>query len=292
MGEAFTPAFLKASDAGLLRAPGLIFSGVLLAVPNLVDGEQRVYFRAGGEWCYLWTPKKFKVKGNAPVLMHHHGAGGYVREGTADWPDTESKATFLRAIMENGIVVAGSHACGDHWGNPCAVAANAALLKELDTTSGLDMSRLGLMGGGLGGTLVWNSVLGPLAGRAKLAAVLQAVANLDATIKEKKFRDVTLKAYGFTPETSDEDAYKVIEPSDPMPRLKTMKRGMKLPRVAIFHGSKDHNIPAETNAIPLAEALRAAGGEVELNVFPGVEHNVYAMGRERENRLRVFFSAL
>ena len=61
------------------------------------------------------------------------------------------------------------------------------------------------MGGGLGGTLVWNSVLGPLAGRAKLAAVLQAVANLDATIKEKKFRDVTLKAYGFTPETPDED---------------------------------------------------------------------------------------
>ena len=263
-----------------------------MAVPKLMDSDRRVYFKAGGEWCYLWTPKKFKVKGKTPVLMHHHGAGGYVREGAADWPDTESKATFLRAIMENGIVVAGSHACGDHWGNPCAVAANAALLKELDATPGLDMSRLGLMGGGLGGTLVWNSVLGPLAGRAKLAAVLQAVANLDATIKEKKFRDVTLKAYGFTPETSDEEAYKVIEPSDPMPRLKTMRKGTKLPRVAIFHGSKDHNIPAETNAIPLAEALRAAGGEVELNVFPGVEHNVYAMGWEMENRLRVFFSAL
>jgi len=263
-----------------------------MAVPKLRDGEQRVYFKAGGEWCYLWTPKNFKAKGKTPVLMHHHGAGGYVREGTADWPDTESKATFLRAIMENGIAVAGSHGCGDHWGNPCAVAANAALLKELDATPGLDMSRLGLMGGGLGGTLVWNSVLGPLAGRAKLAAVLQAVANLDATIKEKKFRDVTLKAYGFPPETPDEEAYKVINPSDPMPRLKAMKKGTKLPRVAIFHGSKDHNIPAETNAIPLAEELRRAGGEVELNVFPGVEHNVYAMGKEMEERLRVFFSAL
>lgn len=263
-----------------------------MSVPKLSDGEQMVYFKAGSEWCYLWTPKGFKAKGKAPVLMHHHGAGGYVREGEADWPDTESKATFLRAIMENGIVVAGSHACGDHWGNPCAVAANAALLKQLDATPGLDMSRLGLMGGGLGGTLVWNSVLGPLAGRAKLAAVLQAVANLDATIKEKKFRDVTLKAYGFPPETPDEVAYKEIKPSDPMPRLKTMKMGTKLPRIAIFHGSKDNNIPAETNAIPLAEALRRAGGEVELNIFPAVEHNVYAMGKEMEDRLRVFFSAL
>jgi dipeptidyl aminopeptidase/acylaminoacyl peptidase len=269
MREAVASAFLKASGTDLLHSSGLILSGVLLSVPKLRDGEQRVYFKAGGEWCYLWTPKKYMVGGKTPVLMHHHGAGGYVRDGSADWPDTESKATFLRAIMENGIVVAGSHSCGDHWGNPYAVAANAALLKELDATPGLDTSRLGLMGGGLGGTLVWNSVLGPLAGRAKLAAVLQAVANLDATIKEKKFRDVTLKAYGFAPETPDEEAYKVIKPSDPMPKLKAMKKGTKLPRVAIFHGSKDHNIPAETNAIPLAEALRRAVGRSSLTSSQG-----------------------
>ena len=87
-----------------------------MAVSKLVDGEQRIYFKAGGEWCYLWTPKAFKVGGKTPVLMHHHGAGGFVREGSADWPDTESKAAFLKAIMTNGIAVAGSHACGNHWG--------------------------------------------------------------------------------------------------------------------------------------------------------------------------------
>jgi dipeptidyl aminopeptidase/acylaminoacyl peptidase len=266
--------------------------GDLLSIPKLRDGEQRVYFKAGGEWCYLWTPNKFRVSGKTPVIMHNHGAGGYVREGSADWPDTESKATFLKAIMQNGIVVAGSNACGDHWGNPCAVAANAALLKELDITHGLDMSRLGLMGGGLGGTLVWNSILGPLAGRVKLAAVIQAVANLDATIKEKKFRDVTLKAYGFAPDTPDDVAYKVIQPSDPMPKLKALRGETKLPKVAIYHGSKDNNIPAETNAIPLAEALRAAGAEVELNIFPNIQHNVYSMGKDMEDRLRRFFSNL
>jgi dipeptidyl aminopeptidase/acylaminoacyl peptidase len=52
------------------------------------------------------------------------------------------------------------------------------------------------------------------------------------------------------------------------------------------------NIPAKTNAIPLAEALKKAGASVELNVFPNVEHNVYAMGKEMEDRLRSFWANL
>ena len=198
--------------------------GVLMAIPRMKDGEQIIYYKTGGEWCYLWTPKGFKVNVKAPVLIHHHGAGGFVQNGSADYPDTESKAALLKAIMENGVVVAGSHACGDHWGNPCSVDANAALVKELDSCPSLDMSRLGLIGGGLGGTLVWNSVLGPLAGRSN-CCLLQAVANLEAVIKEKTFRDVCLKAYGFVPDTSDEEAYKVIKQSDPMPRLRALKKG-------------------------------------------------------------------
>jgi dipeptidyl aminopeptidase/acylaminoacyl peptidase len=262
-----------------------------LTIPNLVDGEQRVYFKSGGEWCYLWTPKTFKVKDKIPILVHNHGAGGYIKENAADWPDTDWKASVLKSIMKNVIAVAGSHACGDHWGNPCAVAANAALLKDLDSCSSLDTKRLGLMGGGLGGCQVWNSVIGSYAGRVKIVAVLQAVARLKATINEKKFREVTLKAYGFPPETLDEEAYKVIKKSDPLPRIQILK-GAKLSKVAIYHGSKDGNIPVETNAIPLAEALRRAGAEVELNVFPGVEHNVYAMGSEIEERIRKHFSSL
>ena len=51
-------------------------------------------------------------------------------------------------------------------------------------------------------------------------------------------------------------------------------------------------MPAETNAIPLAEALRRAGGNVELNVFADVEHNVIAMGKPMEDMLKKFFSSL
>ncbi len=75
-----------------------------------------------------------------------------------------------------------------------------------------------------------------------------------------------------------------------MPRLQKLKPGTPLPRVAIYHGSRDANIPAATSAVPLAEALRRAGAEVELELFPDVEHNVYGIGKPIEERLRTFFA--
>jgi dipeptidyl aminopeptidase/acylaminoacyl peptidase len=77
-----------------------------------------------------------------------------------------------------------------------------------------------------------------------------------------------------------------------MPKLQKLKFGTNLPRTAIYHGYKDENIPAETNAIPLADALKKAGAEVELNIFKEVEHNVYAMGKPMEDNLRSLFSRL
>ena len=77
-----------------------------------------------------------------------------------------------------------------------------------------------------------------------------------------------------------------------MPRLKKLKMGTKLPKTIIYHGSKDENIPADTNAKPLAEALKNAGADVTLELFEDVEHNTYAMGKPMEDRLSAFFSTL
>jgi hypothetical protein len=179
----------------------------MTTIPHLSDGEQKVFFEAGGEWCYLWTPKEFRKDQPVPVVIHHHGARGYVREGEADWLDTETKTAYLEAVMRGGgCVIAGSHACGDHWGNPDSVAANAALFEALDECPGIDANRTGLMGGGLGGALVWNSVVGPLAGKTKAVAVMQAVANLTAVIREQKFKTPCIKAYGLPEDTTDEEA--------------------------------------------------------------------------------------
>ena len=153
-----------------------------MSFPKLKKGEQKAFFKAGGEWCYIWTPPGFDPAKSVPVVVHHHGAGGYVKEGASDWLDTPTKTAYLRAVMEgSGGAVAGSHACGDHWGNNCAVEANKALLNALDKVKGLDTGRLGMMGGGLGGALIWNSVLGPDAGRAKAVAVIEKDVSLGST---------------------------------------------------------------------------------------------------------------
>ena len=258
---------------------------------KLEKGEQKKFFKAGGEWCYIWTPDRFDPAIPAPVVIHHHGARGYIREREADWLDTAHKVAYLRAAMaDSGAVITGSHACGDHWGNSCAVEANAAPLTYLEGVEGLDTSRLGFMGGGLGGALIWNSVLGPFAGRVKAVAVMQAVANLSACVREHKFKDVCLKAYGLPEDMDDEEAIRKIIDHDPMPRLQKLNKATKLPKTVIYHGSKDENIPADTNAIPLANALKKAGGDVTLELFAEVEHNTYAMGKPMEDRLRKFFS--
>ena len=121
---------------------------------------------------------------------------------------------------------------------------------------------------------------------------MQAVANLSATIKEQKFKAVCLKAYNIPSDTPDEKAISLIQDNDPMIKLQKLERSRFLPRTVIFHGEKDENIPPDTNAIPLSNALKKAGADVTLELFGDVEHNTYAMGKPMEERLKIFFSNL
>ncbi len=73
-------------------------------IPRLQDGEQKVFFQAGGEWCYIWTPETFLRDKPVSVVIHHHGARGYVRNGSAEWLDEENKAAILRAVMAGEMV--------------------------------------------------------------------------------------------------------------------------------------------------------------------------------------------
>ncbi len=240
---------------------------------RLRDGEQRVFFKAGGEWCYLWTPESFSAEGRVPVVIHHHGARGYVKKGSADWLDEENKSSLLRAVMEGGgCAIAGSHACGDHWGNPTAVEADKALYDALSRIRGLDMGRVGLMGGGLGGGPGLEHGARPPLWKGKAIAVMQAVASLESIIIRQRFKTPCLRAYGLPEDTPDSEAIERITPHDPLPRLKRLFPSTPLPRTAIYHGARDSNIPPEDHAISLWNALRGAGGEATLELFPEIEH--------------------
>jgi len=264
----------------------------MTGVPSLRDGEQQVFFKAGGDWCYLWTPETFRKDTPTAVVIHHHGNRGYVKEDTADWLEEDRKTAFLDAVMSNDVAIAGSHACGNHWGNPCSVKANGALLDALAASPQVDPERVGLMGGGLGGLLIWNSVLGPMMGRVKQVAVMQAVSSMESIVRDHKFKDQQLVAYGLPPDMPDDEAVERLAASDPLPRLQRLENGASLPSIAIFHGAEDNNVLPDANAVALAEALKAAGVEVKLELLPGVGHNTYDMGEEMQDRLRAFFSTL
>jgi dipeptidyl aminopeptidase/acylaminoacyl peptidase len=261
-------------------------------IPALRDGEQKVFFQAGGEWCYLWTPKTFKQGDHLPVVMHHHGSGGYVRNGECDWLDDEAKAFYLQAVMAGGKCgIAGSHACGDHWGNADAQAANAALFHALISHPAIDSSRIGMMGGGLGGVLIWNSVLGAMAGCIKAVQVMQAKCSLECTVRQQRSKPPLMKGYGLPADLADEEAIEKLRPFDPLPKLQALKPGTPLPRTAIYHGAADEIVRPDCEAVPLADALRRAGANVTLELFPGVGHAVYAIGEPIRERLKSFFAS-
>lgn len=262
-------------------------------IPELNDGERRAFFQAGGEWCYLWTPKTFRKGQRLPVVIHHHGNTGYVRNGAADWLDDKAKTVYLQAVMEGGqCAIAASHACGNHWGNPAAQAANAALFETLAAHPAIDSKRIGLMGGGLGGLLLWNGVVGLLAGRVKAVLVMQANSSLECTIREHKFKSHLLgDGYGLPVEMEDDEAVRHVRAHDPLYKLQHLTGKMTLPRTAIYHGELDDAVPAKSQVVPLAEALRKAGAQVTLELFPGVGHAVYAMGEPICERLRKFFAS-
>jgi dipeptidyl aminopeptidase/acylaminoacyl peptidase len=205
--------------------------------------------------------------------------------------DPNFKIKIMNAVMKGGAcAIAGSHACGNHWGNPCSVEANVALFDTLVASPHIDPDRMGLFGGGLGGVLIWNSVLAGLNSKVKAVAVLQSVASIEATIREQKFKAPLLEGYGLPVDMPDDEAVEKTMQSDPLPKLDKLPIGTPLPKTAIYHGEVDENIPAESNAIPLEKALKKAGGKVELHIFPGVGHNVYFMGNTIEEYLEAFFA--
>ncbi len=269
------------------------------SIPQLNDGEQTVFFQAGGEWCFLRTPSGYQanpVQGNAvPCVIHCHGNEGYVRDGEADWLDVEIRSVFVRTLVNAGIAVSGSHATGNHWGTPSAVAANAALYNALVGEANVDKERMGLMGGGLGGALVWNSVTGPLAGRIRAAVLQQAVLSHDSIVRNHKFKDQLLEAYGVPADAPDDLAVSSLAYNDPLNRTRLLasqngtKTASLLPEVLFVHGDVDENILFEENPIALSKELDAFGGAYSFQIYQGVGHATYDLGEIAAKDITDFF---
>lgn len=267
------------------------------SLAQLIDGMQTIFFQAGGEWCYLRTPENFRVQKipGIPCVIQCHGNRGYVRNGEADWLTETPKTIFVDMLLQAGIAVAGSHGTGNHWGRPSAVAANAALLNTLEGQPGLDKSRMGMLGGGLGGAVIWNAVTGPLAGRIRAVVLQQATLSYESVIRNHKFKDQLLEAYGIPADTSDDLAVDTLAYNDPLHRTRLLiaEKGTAaarlLPEVLFVHGDQDENMLYTENPVALSKVLETCGGRFTFQTYPGVGHATYQLGETAARVIADFF---
>lgn len=266
--------------------------------PQLRDGEQTVYFQAGGEWCFLRTPQNYssdKSGSQIPCVIQCHGNNGYVREGEADWLTGEDKLIFVNKLVGAGIAVASTHATGNHWGRPNAVAANTALLDSLLEFANLDVSRIALWGGGLGGALQWNCATGPLLGRLRAVVFQQATISYESVIRDHKFKSHLLEAYGMPDDVPDDLAVAALSFNDPVTRTRLLveEKGKDLasllPEVLFIHGDKDEAMLYDENPVRLSNVLKACGATHSIHTFQGVGHATYALGETAAVVLADFF---
>jgi hypothetical protein len=281
--------------------------GIDRSLPPLSDGEQMVYFQAGGQWCYLRTPKNYKAdrdSGRAvPCVIRCRGIADYVfvREGTyqrfgsVEWENQAVRRTEIDELVESGMVVAGSELTGDHWGRPAAVAANCALLNSLIDKVNIDPNQVGLMtGGGMGGTVVWNSAIGPLAGRVRAVVFIQGVVSLPSMMHHRLWPNL-LEAYGLPADTPDDVAVACLEANNPITQTQLLLKAKgktyakSLPIALFLHGEKDPDVPYEENPVALSNLLKQYGIDFNLRTYWGRGHDLHTLGRPLAQEIREHF---
>jgi len=263
---------------------------------KLKNGAQTVYFKAGGQWCYLRTPNSFHVD-NPPIpcVIQCHGNRGYVKNGEADWLIEKPKRLFLDILNQNGIAVSGSHGTGNHWGRPSAVTANAMLFTSLSEHPNINQDNIGLMGGGLGGAVIWNTVTGPLLGKVNAVVLQQATLSYESVIRNRKFKGPLLRAYGIPASTPNKTAIETLSYNDPIRRTQILAKEYPgkavnfLPKVLFVHGDEDENMLYLENPIALSKILDQWGADYSFHTFKGVGHATYDLGETAAQPILKFF---
>ncbi len=149
------------------------------------------------------------------------------------------------------------------------MAANAALYQTLMERCNIDAGRIGMLnGGGRGAMALWNSAIGPLLGKVRVVVLTHAVVSLESMAPHR--RELICEAYGMPKDTPLDVVVSSTAGHDPLAqtRLMIQARGeafvKALPKVAIFHGDRDPQVPYEKNALALAKLLSDNGGVVAL----------------------------
>jgi hypothetical protein len=214
--------------------------------------------------------------------------------GAAEWVDRPGSKMTVDALVDKGFAVAGSDLSGDHWGRPAGVAANVSLYNFLMDNTNVDAGRVGMFtGAGMGGTALWNSVIGPLHGKVKSVVMMQALVSLAGMFPA--WRRNVMEAYGLALNTDDAVAIASLAQNDPLTQTQNLLSvkgaafAKGLPEVYWLHGVLDKPVNYEANPVALTTLLKKHGVKCTLKGYKNKGHDLHLMPEEMTKLIAEFF---
>jgi acetyl esterase/lipase len=206
-----------------------------------------------------------------PVIVHVHGGGW--RRGSRRHPLPALGAGFYERLAAEGFAVAAiDYRLSGEARFPAAVedvAAAVGWVRDNAAAYGLDASRVFLWGDSSGGHLALQCAL--TGGKVQAVVAWFPVTDLAGLPAD-------IVAAGGVPDPGPDsrEALFLGAPAASVPELARQASPVthasaSAPPTLLMHGGADDMVPA-AQSVRLAEALRAAGAAVELEIVPGATH--------------------
>jgi len=207
---------------------------------------------ASTEYRYqVYVPVEFASQKKWPIVLFLHGSGERGSDGLIQTDVGIGHALRLGRAKAPFVVVMPQCREGKIWGDPemqaQALAALDASIKEFHG----DRNRVYLTGLSMGGYGTWELAISH---PGRFAALVPICGGL------RPLNDMPELHSSLTGDAKVTDPY-----------AETAKRVGNTP-VWIFHGDADQSVPVEESR-HMAEALKAAKGNVKYTEYPGVNHN-------------------
>ena len=211
-------------------------------------------FKIGDRTAFLILPKEGKSKDPTPWVWYAPTLKGL--------PGPEEK-WMIEQFLSHGIAIAGIDV-GESYGSPEGTRIYSALYDELTKNRGM-AARACLLARSRGGLMLYNwATENPK--RVACIAAIYPVCNL------KSYPGLA-QACGAYKMTEEQLAAK-LSAHNPIDRLAPLAKE----KVPIFHlnGDNDTIVPLDKNSAIVKERYEKLGGKMELKIFKGQGHNMWA----------------
>lgn len=232
-------------------------------------------FEFGKNKGYLQLPENYDLNKKYPFILFLHGRGGSAMANNFNCNDFTA---FKKLCSDKGFIVAVPGYGSDCWLNESGEQITLKMIDFLGKKLSINPKQFYVMGSSMGGA---SALVFTIRHPEKVMAVCDVFGISDyLKFYNKGFYNKSIKAaYGGTPAQKP----KYYAERSAINYINILKKKPLL----VIHGSRDGCVP-KWNSDELVKKLKAAGGNVEYIVVPGMGHS-NAIIKGLENKVIDFF---